>query len=95
MGRIPDENIIHQLRQKIRSGGFDKTTFLPSERKLAEEYQVGRGIIRGALKVLSEEGIIYNVPRRGFRIKKKNDPFRGRNDVRGIFILPKMEATVG
>lgn len=73
MGRIPDENIIHQLRQKIRSGGFDKTTFLPSERKLAEEYQVGRGIIRGALKVLSEEGIIYNVPRRGFRIKKKND----------------------
>ena len=59
MGRTPDENIIHLLRQKIRSGGFENTTFLPSERKLAEEYQVGRGIIRGALKVLRKEGIIY------------------------------------
>ena len=73
MSRTPDENIIQQLRQKICSGGFDKISFLPSERKLAEEYQVGRGVIRGALKVLCEEGLIYNVPRRGLRIKKKTE----------------------
>ncbi|MBR2439510.1 MAG: GntR family transcriptional regulator [Lentisphaeria bacterium] len=84
MGRASDENIIHQLRQKIRSGGFDKTTFLPSERKLADEYQVGRGIIRGALKVLSGEGIIYNVPKRGYRVKKKN----GKRLKRIILRLP-------
>ncbi|MBE6405600.1 MAG: GntR family transcriptional regulator [Lentisphaerae bacterium] len=70
MGRTSDIKIINDLRKKIRSGGFDQVTFLPSERKLAEEYQVGRGIIRGALKVLSEEGVLYNVPRRGFRVKK-------------------------
>ena len=84
MGRTPDENIIHLLRQKIRSGGFENTTFLPSERKLAEEYQVGRGIIRGALKVLRKEGIIYNIPRRGFRVKKKT----GRRMKRIILRLP-------
>lgn len=72
MGRTSDIYIINQLRQKIRAGGFDKTTFLPSERKLAEEYQVGRGIIRGALKVLSEERIIYKVPNQGFRVKKRS-----------------------
>lgn len=84
MGRTSDLKIINLLRQKIRSGGFDKTSFLPSERKLAEEYQVGRGIIRGALKVLSEEGIIYNVPRRGFRAKKRS----GRRLKRLIVRLP-------
>ena len=73
MSRIPDENILRQLRQKICSGGFDKITFLPSERKMAEEYQVGRGVIRGALKILSEENLIYKVPKRGFRLKKRSD----------------------
>ena len=72
MSRTADIHLIDALRQKIQSGGFDKTTFLPSERKLAAEYQVGRGIIRGALKYLTDEGVIYTVPRRGFRIKKQS-----------------------
>ena len=71
MPRTVNEEIITCLRRKILSGGFDRVTFLPPERKLAEEYQVGRGIIRGTLRVLKEEGIIYNVPKRGFRIKNQ------------------------
>ena len=64
------DDITDHLRRKILSGGFDKMTFLPPERKLAEEYQVGRGIIRAILRTLCEEGILYNVPRQGFRMKK-------------------------
>lgn len=73
MSRTVNSGIVNQLRKKILSGGFDQVTFLPAERKLAEEYQVGRGIIRGALRVLREEGIIYNVPKRGFRIRKRGE----------------------
>lgn len=73
MGRILDYKLIGELRKKILAGGFDKVAFLPSERNLAEEYQVGRGIIRGALKALSEEGLLYKIPGRGFRLKQKTD----------------------
>lgn len=73
MARSVNTQIIHQLRAKIVSGGFDQVTFLPSERKLADEYQVGRGIIRGALKVLKDEGLLYNVPKRGLRIKESRE----------------------
>lgn len=73
MSRTVNSGIINLLKKKILSGGFDNVTFLPSERKLAEEYQVGRGIIRGALRILKDEGIIYNVPQRGFRIHKRNE----------------------
>lgn len=73
MSRTVNSGIINQLRKKILSGGFDQVTFLPSERKLADEYQVGRGIIRGALRVLRDEGIIYNVPKRGFRITARGE----------------------
>ena len=73
MARTVNSTIVDLLRGKILSGGFDQVTFLPSERKLAEEYQVGRGIIRGALRFLRDEGLIYNVPNRGFRIQKKQE----------------------
>ena len=73
MSRTVNAGIINLLKSKILSGGFDNVTFLPSERKLAEEYHVGRGIIRGALRTLKDEGIIYNVPQRGFRICKNSE----------------------
>lgn len=73
MSRTVNAVIIDLLRKKILSGGFDQVTFLPSERKLAEEYNVGRGIIRGALRVLRDEGLVYNVPNRGFRIQKTQE----------------------
>lgn len=84
MARSVDTRIVQLLRAKIISGGFDQTTFLPSERTLAGEYQVGRGIIRGALKVLKDEGILYNVPNRGLRIKEQ----QGKRLKRIILRLP-------
>ena len=71
MPRSANEKVLADLRKKIVSGGFDNVEFLPSERRLAEEYQVGRGIIRGALKTLCSEGILYHVPARGLKIKNR------------------------
>ena len=70
MPRSVNSEIVEMLREKIVSGGFDQVAFLPSERKLAMEYNVGRGIIRGALRVLCEEGVLYNIPKRGLRVQK-------------------------
>lgn len=70
MPRTVNEQIVGKLRRKILMGGFDRVTFLPPERKLAAEFEVGRGMLRGALETLCREGIIYRVPKRGLRIKK-------------------------
>ena len=71
MSRTVNEQIVGKLRRKILTGGFDRVTFLPPERKLAAEFEVGRGMLRGALAALCREGIIYRVPKRGLRVKKK------------------------
>lgn len=71
MSRPANRSVIDQLRNKILSGGFEKTSFLPSERQLALEYEVGRAVVRGALRGLAAEKIIYRVPKRGWRIREE------------------------
>lgn len=73
MSRPANTSVAEQLREKILSGGFDKTTFLPPERQLAADYQVGRAIIRGALRSLGGEKIIYKVPKRGWRVREREE----------------------
>lgn len=47
-----------QLEELIRSGNFSSGDRLPSERELAEQFQVGRGSMREAIRKLEALGII-------------------------------------
>ena len=73
MARPANTSVQQLLRKKILSGAFEKTSFLPPERQLAQEYQVGRAIIRGALRCLGEQELIYKVPKRGWRLKEREE----------------------
>src|SRR5690349_19603346 len=46
------------LQQRIASGHYPAGTWLPAERELAEELNVGRAGVRTALSLLAERGLI-------------------------------------
>jgi GntR family transcriptional repressor for pyruvate dehydrogenase complex len=52
------EEVAEQLKQSILSGHFKAGDKLPSERNLAEEFQVSRVAIREALRALENSGFI-------------------------------------
>ena len=50
--------IADSLRRSIRSGTYARGSRLPSERELAEEFEVSRGTVRHALATLRAEGVV-------------------------------------
>lgn len=76
MARPLNREIIAALRSRILSGSYDHSEFLPSERSLAEELEVGRGTVRIALRMLQQEGILRMVPRRGVCVVREAKPPR-------------------
>jgi len=70
MSRSPNPDIIFKFKQQIIGGKYDQTQFLPSERMLAREFGVGRGVIQTALRQLQKDGIIQLVPKRGACLSK-------------------------
>jgi GntR family transcriptional regulator, transcriptional repressor for pyruvate dehydrogenase complex len=52
------EEVAEQLKNSILSGDFKPGDKLPSERELAEQFQVGRIAIREALRSLSNAGFV-------------------------------------
>ena len=48
----PSDKIIDQIRNLIRTGQLNPGDKLPPERKLVEQFGVGRGHVRDALKKL-------------------------------------------
>ena len=65
MARSPNTAFIARLQQAIESGRYDRMEFLPSERQMAAEYQLGRGVIRNALKALIGMGLLSSIPGHG------------------------------
>ncbi|WP_455381867.1 FadR/GntR family transcriptional regulator, partial [Salinispira pacifica] len=61
----PADMIIQQIRALLVDGTLKPGMRLPSERKLAERFGVGRGPIREALKRLEFYGILRTLPQRG------------------------------
>lgn len=57
--------IADELVEKIKSGELQAEQKLPSERELAEQYGVGRSVVREALKVLSEKCLVRVVTGKG------------------------------
>jgi len=55
-------HILRVLRQRIAEGAYPLETKLPSERNLAEEFQVSRVTIRKSLESLKEDGMITRRP---------------------------------
>ena len=61
---------------------------LPSERQLTDQFQVSRGTLRYALRILQEEDIIQSIPGSGYEIKKriKSEPQQAETISIGILI---------
>ena len=68
MARSPNTQLLDSLRSRLRNGEFGIHAMLPSERALAEEFGVGRSVIRTALAALRREGLLQIYPHRGARI---------------------------
>ena len=71
-----------ELVKKIISGGYPGGTTLQEE-KLASEFGISRTPVREALKRLAAEGLIEQLPRKGFRVAMPDDDAR-RKDSRRI-----------
>ena len=61
-----------ELVKKIISGGYPGGTTLQEE-KLASEFGISRTPVREALKRLAAEGLIEQLPRKGFRVAMPDD----------------------
>ena len=61
--------IFNKIETAIREGNLIEDQKL-SERKLAEEYKVSRTVIREALKVLSEKGLVTSIAGKGNYVTK-------------------------
>jgi GntR family transcriptional repressor for pyruvate dehydrogenase complex len=52
------EEVLSQLKESILLGKFKSGEKLPSERELTEEFQVSRGVIREAIRILEIRGFV-------------------------------------
>ncbi|HXG03192.1 MAG TPA: FCD domain-containing protein [Candidatus Binatia bacterium] len=59
------EKVVEHLRAAILDGGYRQGDRLPAERELVRQFQVGRGAIREALRVLEQGGLIRIRPGKG------------------------------
>src|SRR5699024_5528518 len=57
--------IATDLEKEIEEGKFKPGDKLPSERKLAEKYSISRNVVRQALTILREKGLIVIKPGKG------------------------------
>lgn len=71
-GPVGVNQIVAALEQEIIDGRWEVGTKIPSERKLAESIAVSRPVVREALRVLSERGLIMVAPGRGSFVRKLN-----------------------
>lgn len=56
------EQVIDYIKENILNGNFKINRKLPSERKIAEEFNISRIPVRQAIEKLCEEGILKSVP---------------------------------
>lgn len=72
MSRPQNIHFIDMLRQAITEGRYGDTALLPSERKIAADFKVGRSVVRNAMKELAAEGVIARIPHRGASVVKNS-----------------------
>lgn len=69
-GKALYSQIFHQIRQWIREGKIVEGDMLPSERDLAQMFDVSRVPVREALKILEFTGVAEHVRGKGVFVKK-------------------------
>ena len=84
--------IYNELKEALLSKAYQGKAMLPSENSLCQEFETSRQTIRSALKLFDEDGLVYNLPGKGWQILRngnKRPPstkhighvlFLGRND---------------
>lgn len=68
-------SIAEEMTEKIKAGEWRTDQKLPSERELAEQYGVGRNVVREALKVLSEKCLVRVVTGKGNYVTAPGNEF--------------------
>ena len=76
-GSVPErrdvyERLADELRQGIVSGRYKPGDRLPSTLELMERTGVANLTVRGAYRVLIEEGLVESVSKRGFYVRRPN-----------------------
>ena len=76
-GSVPErrdvyERLADELRQAIVSGRYKPGDRLPSTLELMERTGVANLTVRGAYRVLIEEGLVESVSKRGFYVRRPN-----------------------
>ena len=66
------ERLADELRQGILSGRYKPGDRLPSTLELMERTGVANLTVRGAYRVLIEEGLVESVNKRGFYVRQPN-----------------------
>ena len=93
---IVSSQIESEIRLRISSGVYGADTYLPSQQKLAKEFQTSQTTISAALNNIRQDGILERAPGRGTRVI----PFEERSSKGSIGILyadgvpPSMEASL-
>lgn len=64
----------HDLQEQIRRGELKSGDCIPSENRLAADYQVSRQTVRKALAILEQEGYIYAVHGKGTFVSERVRP---------------------
>ncbi len=57
------------LAARIERGDWAAHQLIPSEKTLAQEYEVGRSTVRQAIALLVEQGAVAVVPQRGTYVR--------------------------
>ena len=65
--------MLDELGVGIVRGDYTVGDSLPTEAKIAEEYEVSRTVVREAMKMLSAKGLVKAWPRRGTIIQKEDN----------------------
>ncbi|UNK70463.1 FCD domain-containing protein [Microbacterium sp. H1-D42] len=76
-GPVGVNDIVAALEQEIIDGRWAVGSKIPSERKLAESVAVSRPVVREALRVLGERGLIVVSPGRGSFVRRLNPAGEG------------------
>src|SRR5215470_18613283 len=77
VGTVPErrdvyERLADELRQQIVSGRYEPGDRLPSTLELMERTGVANLTVRGAYRMLIEEGLVESVNKRGFYVRRPN-----------------------
>lgn len=62
--------IISDVEEKIKSGVLETGQKLPSEREMSAQYEVSRAVVREAIKVLNEKGLVEVKVGKGIYVTK-------------------------